>query len=379
MIWTVETLDQLFKEIRNKIGLEVDYNIVVDDKGKYPLSATKVPGELKFIPDFFNHQLLPESHKKMLAIFVYSGLYLRKGKEFCHTSPEALAKGVCDAIGAEYISMHRITKCLIPIRRQHFCEPEYACMFSIGEEWRVGIGVKYRVARIDRQGDKTKITVDVIRSYASDDPSSREYFEEDLCEDYPHNIEYYNTPMDLRRNIYILSAPSGCGKNTVFAELQKRMPHIRRALTATTRSPRDGEKSGVDYIFCFEEEFDKLRKSGGLIEEIRYDNACYGIPISEIEKHSVDTPVFLIVDTIGKKHIVNERYPLGTSIFLMPPSLDELANRLRSRGANSETEIANRLNAGQREIVESRSYDYVIVNDDIEECVDEICKVIAHF
>ena len=100
-------------------------------------------------------------------------------------------------------------------------------------------------------------------------------------------------PSDMRDNIFILSGPSGSGKSTVYEELQKRIPRIKRAITVTTRELREHEVHGRDYYFVSELEFSRWKETGLFVESSFYDNAYYATPVSELERYSSDTPVFL--------------------------------------------------------------------------------------
>lgn len=185
----------------------------------------------------------------------------------------------------------------------------------------------------------------------------------------------FNHKIDLRRNLIILSAPSATGKNTVYNAVKKLLPYVERAITVTTRAPRKNEKDGLDYFFISECEFQQKALCGEFVEINRYDNSFYATPYSEIEKHPDTTPLFLIVDTNGMKSI-KEKYPLSRSIFLKPPSIEELKRRIRSRGDNTPEEIENRINMAIVEIDEAKNYDYSIINRDVEIAAKEIAKII---
>lgn len=183
-------------------------------------------------------------------------------------------------------------------------------------------------------------------------------------------------PPDMRDNIFILSGPSGSGKNTVYEELQKRIPRIKRAITVTTREPRENEVNGCDYYFVSEPEFSRWKTNGLFVESSFYDNAYYATPISELERYSVETPVFLIIDTLGKESVLR-RYPKSFSIFLMPPSLDEVLHRIRDRGTNNEEQIERRMQRAKAEVAAAFSYDYIIINNDLNTCVGQIEAIVS--
>jgi len=210
------------------------------------------------------------------------------------------------------------------------------------------------------------------------------HYDPDCCRVNFNNMETHNsygihadsdTLIDLRNNLFILSAPSGTGKNTVFNEVKKLMPVVERAVTATTRSVRGKEKDGIDYYFLTEEDFMCMKELGVFVEWNRYDTGYYATLFSEIDKYPQSVPVFLIVDTNGMKNI-KQKYPSSTSIFLQPPSMEELKIRIEKRGENSPEEIENRLNTAIDEVKQSRFYDYVIKNDEVHKTAERIVKII---
>lgn len=185
-----------------------------------------------------------------------------------------------------------------------------------------------------------------------------------------------HTTIDLRENIFVLSGPSGCGKNTVYGELKKRIPIIQRAITVTTREPRQNEVHGSDYYFISEYEYLRGKDNGVFVESAFYDDAYYATPFFEIEKYSAETPVFLVIDTRGKD-VIMQRYPKSTSVFLMPPSVDEVLRRIRERGANNEEQIERRMQRAKAEVAAASSYDYVIINNDLNTCVAQIEAIVS--
>ena len=166
-------------------------------------------------------------------------------------------------------------------------------------------------------------------------------------------------------------------ENSVFSMLQEHVKNVKRAITITTRAPRRGEEDGVDYYFITESEFSYRSVMHEFVEQNFYDDTFYATPRSEIEKVAKNEPIFLIIDTNGREKLVRQ-YPLATSIFIMPPSMEELENRMRQRGANSSDEMESRLKIAQQEIQKAKSYDHVIVNDDLNRCVDELVGIVQN-
>lgn len=181
--------------------------------------------------------------------------------------------------------------------------------------------------------------------------------------------------VDFRKNLFILSAPSATGKNTVVNGVIKSLPKVKKAITATTRPPRKKELNGIDYFFYTKDEFIKRAQANEFVETNFYDNNLYGTPYSEIKKYDESTPLFLIVDFNGMQEIL-KHFPDSTTIFLMPPSTEVLYERIRSRGDNTKEEINRRITAAKYEISQSSKYDYVIKNEILEDCIDAVVQIV---
>ena len=176
--------------------------------------------------------------------------------------------------------------------------------------------------------------------------------------------------------IVILSAPSGCGKETVFQAIKKLRNDVVESVSATTRKPREGEVEGVNYYFKSESDFQLMVVNDELLEYARYNNCYYGTPISGVEKAINDGKIcFLIIDVQGAQSILKVR-PDAVSIFLLPPSLEVLEKRLVNRSTNDIEDVKNRMKIAQREIDMAPLYKYMVVNDDLDECVKTINNII---
>ena len=176
--------------------------------------------------------------------------------------------------------------------------------------------------------------------------------------------------------LVVLSAPSGCGKDTVFQALKERRHDIVKSVSATTRAPRAGETDGVDYFFKSEEEFKRLINSRGLLEFTVYNGCYYGTPIEAVDRAINDGKIlFLIIEVEGGQNIMRLR-PDCVSVFLLPPSMEVLEKRLRGRQTNSEEDIQRRLDVAKFEISYADVYKYNIVNDDLKVCVDKINDIL---
>lgn len=175
--------------------------------------------------------------------------------------------------------------------------------------------------------------------------------------------------------LYVLSAPSGCGKGTVLNELFKRTDNVFYSVSATTRSPREGEVDGVNYYFVTKEHFLELVKSDGMLEYATFVDNYYGTPKAPIEQKLAEgKDVILEIETAGAM-MVKSVCPEAVLIFMLPPSIEELAERLRGRGTESEEVISKRVMEAYREIGLANNYDYVFVNDDLSEAVDDLMMI----
>lgn len=176
--------------------------------------------------------------------------------------------------------------------------------------------------------------------------------------------------------LIILSAPSGCGKDTVFKAIKDLRNDVVESISATTRKPREGEVEGVNYYFKSESDFQLMVVNDELLEYARYNNCYYGTPVSEVEKAINDGKIcFLIIDVQGAQSILKV-CPDAISIFLLPPSLDVLEKRLINRSTNDSEDVKNRMKIAQREIDMAPLYKYIVVNDDLNECVNKINDII---
>jgi len=176
--------------------------------------------------------------------------------------------------------------------------------------------------------------------------------------------------------LIVVSAPSGCGKGTLLAEILKDKDYYY-SVSATTRSPREGEVDGVNYHFATREEFEDLIKSDGMLEYAQYCGNYYGTPKKEVEKKlSEGKNVILEIEVQGAMQ-VKEIAPEGVFVFILPPSVSELKKRLLKRGTEEISVIEKRVSEAVGEIKYAEKYDYVIVNDDLSKAVDDFKTVIS--
>ena len=176
--------------------------------------------------------------------------------------------------------------------------------------------------------------------------------------------------------LFVISGASGVGKGTVLAGVMEKRKDLKFSVSATTRPPRPGEVYGVHYYFITEEEFEGMIARDEFVEYDRHAKASYGTPRAQLEEKLVDSHVILDIEPVGAKN-VHEKCPDATLIFIMPPSMEELERRLRGRGDTSEEQIALRLERAKWEMDQRGWYDYVVVNDRLDDCINEIVNIIA--
>jgi guanylate kinase len=177
--------------------------------------------------------------------------------------------------------------------------------------------------------------------------------------------------------IIVVSGFSGAGKGTIMKELTKRYEQYALSISATTRNPREGEENGREYFFITTEEFEKLIAEDGLIEHAKYVNNYYGTPRKYVEeKLSQGIDVILEIEIQGALQI-KEQYKDAVLLFVMPPSAQVLEKRLRGRGTETDEVIAKRLARAKEEAVGIEKYDYIVVNDDLDECVEKVHEIIS--
>lgn len=176
--------------------------------------------------------------------------------------------------------------------------------------------------------------------------------------------------------VIVISGPSGVGKGTVTKELLSRTKNIEISISATTRNPREGEVDGREYFFLSREEFVKKIESGQFVEYACVHGNMYGTLISEVEKRiDMGVNVILEIDVQGGRAIKG-KFPDCVSVFILPPSMGELSARLNGRATDDEETIKLRLDTAVTEVKCVYDYDYAVVNDNLEECVDAIKSII---
>lgn len=182
--------------------------------------------------------------------------------------------------------------------------------------------------------------------------------------------------MNSKGKLIVYTGASGVGKGTIMKRLLDKDDTVRLSVSATTRAPRPGETHGREYFFISKEDFEKMIRENGFLEYASYCGNYYGTPKKAVEdllKQGLN--VFLEIEVQGGVQVL-EKCPDCTSIFILPPSYEELENRLRGRGTEPEDVILKRLEAAKSEMQFADRYDYVVVNDDADRAADEILQII---
>lgn len=179
----------------------------------------------------------------------------------------------------------------------------------------------------------------------------------------------------------LFSAPSGCGKTTIIKELMHYFDCFDFSISATSRLPRGDERDGVDYYFLTNDEFKRRVAAGDFLEwEEVYSGTCYGTLKSELDRIWEEGKVIVFdVDVNGGRNIKRYLGDDALSIFVMPPSVEVLEQRLRNRGTDSEEAIVKRLARSAEELKQAPQFDVTIVNDDLQRAVQEAKTTIAKF
>jgi guanylate kinase len=176
--------------------------------------------------------------------------------------------------------------------------------------------------------------------------------------------------------LFVISAPSGGGKSTIAAAIRQRVEGLGYSISHTTRSPRRDEQDGVDYHFVDQTTFTKMIDEGAFLEWARVYDHLYGTSLSGItELMASGRDILLDVDVQGGRNI-KTRFPQSVLIFLVPPSLDVLEQRLRKRGTDDDAVVRGRMDQAADDIRNCARYDYIVVNDRLEKAIDETQSII---
>jgi len=188
-----------------------------------------------------------------------------------------------------------------------------------------------------------------------------------------------NNVNNNKGNLFVVSAPSGAGKSTLCRALRLAYPDIRYSISHTTREPRPGESNGVDYYFTTKAAFLMMRDQGQLAEWAQVHGNYYGTSMKILDQALRNGwDILLDIDVHGTQQLL-QRYPRVVTIFIMPPSLEILRQRLQNRATDDPETIDRRLHNAQKEIAQQSIYRHVIVNDDLERATNEFIQIVADY
>ncbi|MDX6668199.1 MAG: guanylate kinase [Solirubrobacteraceae bacterium] len=174
----------------------------------------------------------------------------------------------------------------------------------------------------------------------------------------------------------MITGPSGVGKGTLIRGLMQRLPQLELSVSATTRAPRPGERDGFDYHFLSDAEFDRRVAAGEFVEHAEYSGHRYGTLRSELDSRTqAGRPVVLEIEVQGARQ-VREAMPEAVQVFIAPPSLDALRERLVGRGTDTPEDVEARLRTAQEELQARDEFRHVVVNDRLEDAVDELAAIV---
>jgi guanylate kinase len=179
----------------------------------------------------------------------------------------------------------------------------------------------------------------------------------------------------VRGILFVISAPSGAGKTTIVRKVISQLPGVNVSISCTTRDRRPEEQDGIDYFFITLDEFSTMEQEGKFIEWAQVHGDLYGTPRANLEKLQHGEDLVLEIDTQGARKI-REEFHDGVLIFILPPSLEVLGERLRGRGGDSEEAVQARLRNAQKELDQMGWYDYIVDNTEIEEATRELTSII---
>lgn len=182
--------------------------------------------------------------------------------------------------------------------------------------------------------------------------------------------------MASRGILVVLSGPSGTGKDSILKELRNLRNDFEISISCTTRVPRSGEANGKDYYFLTKSEFMDKVDSGDMLEWATFCGNYYGTPKHELENRlDAGLNIILEIEVKGAEQVMKNSSE-AVSIFILPPSVQILRQRLKNRGLDSDEAIEMRTREAEREVALAKNYDYVVVNDNLKECANDISKII---
>jgi guanylate kinase len=177
-------------------------------------------------------------------------------------------------------------------------------------------------------------------------------------------------------HVFVITGPSGVGKGTLIRGLLERVPGLELSVSATTRAPRPGERDGVDYHFLSDEEFDRRVANGEFVEHAGYSGHKYGTLRSELERRMAEAAgVVLEIEVQGARQI-RAAMPEAVQVFIAPPSVEALRARLVGRGTDAPEDVEARLATALEELEAEKEFEYVVVNDRLEQATEELAEIV---
>lgn len=176
---------------------------------------------------------------------------------------------------------------------------------------------------------------------------------------------------------FVITGPSGVGKGTLIRGLMQRLPQLELSVSATTRPPRPGEREGADYHFMSADQFERHVQAGDFVEHADYAGRRYGTLREELESRiRRGTPVVLEIEVQGARQI-RRAMPDAVQVFIAPPSLDALRNRLIGRGTDDDAEVERRLDVAERELRAKQEFAHVVVNDRLDDAMERLTAIVT--
>jgi guanylate kinase len=177
--------------------------------------------------------------------------------------------------------------------------------------------------------------------------------------------------------VFVITGPSGVGKGTLIRGLMERVPGLELSVSATTRAPRPGERDGVDYHFLTREQFDRRVAEGAFVEHADYAGRRYGTLRAELDRRiGAGVPVVLEIEVQGARQ-VRAAMPSAVQVFIAPPSLEALRERLLGRGTDDREEVERRLAVAEQELAARAEFEHVVVNERLGEAVEELAAIVT--
>ena len=177
-------------------------------------------------------------------------------------------------------------------------------------------------------------------------------------------------------HVFVITGPSGVGKGTLIRGLLERVPGLELSVSATTRPPRPGERDGVDYHFLGDDEFDRRVANGEFVEHARYSGHKYGTLRSELERRMAEAAGLVLEIEVQGARQIRAAMPETVQVFIAPPSVEALRARLVGRGTDAPEDVEARLATALEELEAEREFEYVVVNDRLEQATEELADIV---